>query len=77
MPYHFIWDDTDWLLSFHIFNVVKFILGHESVTKLLIDNQADVNAIGERELTPLHLTVVDGKFLTNTLTFECMPCHHS
>lgn len=37
-------------------------IGYENITKLLLDNKADVNALSEKDVTQLHLAVKYSKF---------------
>lgn len=56
------------IVIFHIFllkTIVKFILGHENITKLLIDTGADVNAKTRIGFTPLHSAARNGNFSSN------------
>lgn len=56
------------IVILHIFilkTIVKFILGHENITKLLIDSGADVNAKTRFEFTPLHSAARNGNFFRN------------
>lgn len=46
--------------------------GHEKVVKILIENQADVNAMGKDRETPLHIAVGNGN-ISNTQIYRSNP----
>lgn len=40
------------------------------MANLIIENGADVNAVGKRQATPLHVAAVHGKNVTNIVDFS-------